>query len=392
MTLTHTPRSDVDLFSDEVLVDPYPVYRDLRDRGGAVHLSTLDIWAIPRYADVRRALADWAGFSSRGIALNEHVNRMLVGSVLASDPPFHDTLRAVLSERLGPRAVRPLQAEIAARAERLVDELVEKGSFDAVTDLAVTFPFSVVFDLIGIPDDARPKMLGWADATFTVFGPLNERTLGGLDAIGEMFGWLGTLQATDLKEGSMGRDIFRAADEGRIGRESCIPLLAAYTSAGLDTTINAIANAVHLLGTHPDQWDLLTADPGLVPSALNEVLRYDAPVQGFGRTVTEDVEIDGVPVRSGCQVLLLYGSGNRDERRYPEPDRFDVNRNPVDHLAFGYGTHACAGQALARLEAHAVLMALATRVRRFRVGEPVRHLNNVVRGLERLPVDGLVLR
>ncbi|TQM43844.1 cytochrome P450 [Pseudonocardia cypriaca] len=392
MTLTRTPNSHVDLFSDEVLVDPYPVYRDLRDRGGAVHLSALDVWAIPRYADVRRALGDWVTFSSSGIALNEPVNEMLVGSVLASDPPLHDTLRAVLSERLGPRAVRPLRAEIADRADRLVDALIEQGSFDAVTDLAVTFPFSVVFELIGIPDEVRPKMLGWADATFTAFGPMNDRTVAGLSPLAEMFDWLGTLRAEDLEEGSMGRAVFTAAGQGRIAHESCIPLLSAYTAAGLDTTINAIANAVHLAARHPDQWDLVCADPGLVPSMLNEVLRYDAPAQGFGRRVTADVEIDGTTIAAGSQVLLLYGSGNRDERHYVDPDRFDVTRNPVDHLSFGYGTHACAGQALARIEAQSVIAALAERVRRFHIGEPVRHLNNVVRGLERLPVHGLELR
>ena len=391
MTLTRTSHSEIDLFSDEVLVDPYPVYRDLRDRGGAVHLSALDVWAVPRYADVRRALGDWATFSSSGIALNEPVSQMLVGSVLASDPPLHDTLRAVLSERLGPRAVRPLQAEIADRADRLVEAMIERGAFDAVTDLAVAFPFSVVFDLIGIPDEARPKMLGWADATFTVFGPMNDRTAAGLGPIGEMFGWLGTLRAEDLEEGSMGRAVFTAADQGRIAHESCIPLLSAYTAAGLDTTINAIANAVHLVATHPDQWDLVRADPGLVPSTLNEVLRYDAPVQGFGRRVMADVEIDGTTIAAGSQVLLLYGSGNRDERHYADADRFDVTRNPVDHLSFGYGTHTCAGQALARIEAQSVIAALAKRVRRFHIGEPVRHLNNVVRGLERLPVNGLEL-
>lgn len=391
MTLTRTPHSDVDLFSDEVLVDPYPVYRDLRDRGGAVHLSALDVWAVPRYADVRRALGDWTTFSSSGIALNEPVNQMLVGSVLASDPPLHDALRAVLAERLGPRAVRPLQAGIAERADRLVEAVIEQGSFDAVTDLAVAFPFSVVFDLIGIPDEVRPKVLGWADATFTVFGPLNDRTAAGLGPLGEMFGWLATLRAEDLAEGSMGRAVFTAAEQGRIAPESCVPLLSAYTAAGLDTTITTIANAVHLLATHQDQWDLVRADPGLVPSALNEVLRHDAPVQGFGRRVTADVEIDGTAIAAGSQVLLLYGSGNRDERHYADPDRFDVTRNPVDHLSFGYGTHSCAGQALARIEAQSVIAALAGRVRRFHLGEPVRHLNNVVRGLGRLPVERLEL-
>jgi cytochrome P450 len=187
----------------------------------------------------------------------------------------------------------------------------------------------------------------------------------------------------------MGRAIFQAADDGRIRHDSCIPLLSAYAAAGLDTTINTIANAVHLFATHPDQWDLVRADPGLVPSALNEVLRYESPVQVFGRRTTRAAETeDGITIEAGAQVLVLYGSGNRDERHYPEPDRFDVTRNPSDHLSFGYGTHACAGQALARIEAQSIIRALAKRARRIHIGRPTRHLNNTVRGLATLPVIG----
>ncbi|MTD58419.1 cytochrome P450 [Amycolatopsis pithecellobii] len=393
MTLTaRVPHSDVDLFSDDVLLDPYPTYRVLRDQGPAVRLDALDAWALPRYDSARRALGDWETFSASGIALNETVAEMVIGTVLSTDPPAHTVLRSVLSERLGPRSVRPLQQEIAQRADALVDEVIRKGAFDAVTDLATAFPFSVVFDLIGLPDDARPNMLRSADATFTVLGPMNARTAESMGSVGEMFGWLGTLTAADLKDGSMGRAIFQAADEGRIRHESCVPLLAAYAAAGLDTTITSIANAVHLFATHPDQWDLVCAEPSLIPSALNEVLRYDAPVQVFGRKTTRGVELDsGVTIPADAQVLVLYGSGNRDERHYPEPDRFDATRNPTDHLSFGYGTHACAGQALARIEAQSIIGALAKRVHRFHIGTPTRHLNNTARGLETLPVTAVDL-
>lgn len=386
MTLIEVPHSDVDLFADDVLEDPYPAYRRLREQGGAVYLDALDAWALPRYDDIRAALGDWQTFSSVHVALNGAVNEMLEGTVLAADPPEHDRLRAVLSDRLGPRAIRHLQTDIEARALVLVDDVLANESFDAVRDLATVFPFSVVFDLIGLPEVARPNMLRWADATFEVCGPMNERTQLGLPILAELFEWVSTLAATDLKEGSMGRAVFEAADAGRIQPESCIPLIAAYTSAGLDTTINAIANSIHLFATHPAEWDRVCADPALLGSAFNEVLRYDAPVQVFGRMTTKDTTIDGVPVPAGAQLLMLYGSGNRDKRHYPDPDRFDASRDPADHLTFGYGTHGCAGQALAKIEAHAVLRALASRVRRFEVGEPVRHLNNTVRGLSSLPV------
>jgi cytochrome P450 len=149
-----------------------------------------------------------------------------------------------------------------------VDEVLARGEFDAVTDLAAAFPMAVVFDLIGLPDEARPNMLRWADATFNVFGPMNARTVDSLAVVQELFGWVSTLRAEDLGEGSMGRAVFEAAEQGRIRHESCIPLIVAYAAAGMDTTINAIANAVYLFAEHPDQWDLVRADPATMSPIL----------------------------------------------------------------------------------------------------------------------------
>lgn len=382
------PHSDIDLFCDEVLLDPYPAYAQLRDLGPAVHLDALDgVWALPRYEQVRAADGDWRTYSSEASAgLNEVVNARLVGSVLGTDPPEHDRLRSVLATQLVPRAVRKITDDIEARADELADSLVERGRFDAVPDLAAVLPLSVVFDLIGLPESGRSTMLRWADAVFTTFGPMNDRTRVGLSIVPEMYEWLATLRGEDLRPGSMGRSIFDVAEAENFDHAGCVKLLASYATAGMDTTINAIANAIALFAAYPDQWDALRADPAAVPGAFNEVLRYDAPVQAFARRLTRDVSIEGIDVPAGDQVVLLFGSGNRDERHYPDPDRFDVRRNPVDHLSFGYGIHTCAGQALARIEGHAILRALATRIRRFHVGAPKRHFNNVVRGLESLPV------
>ncbi|GAA1287782.1 cytochrome P450 [Streptomyces javensis] len=202
-------------------------------------------------------------------------------------------------------------------------------------DLARAFPVSVVADLIGIPGSVRDEVAVWADA-------------------------------------------------------SCAPLLSAYTTAGIDTTVNALSNAVLCFAREPEQWDAVRrGGPEGINDAFNEVLRYDSPVQAFTRVVTAEVEVGHVRIREGERIVVLYGSGNRDDRHYSDPDRFDVSRRPGDHLSFGYGVHACAGQGLARMEAEALLSALAARVKRFRIGTPVRHLNNVVRGLESLPVEGV---
>jgi|SRR5882757_9410164 len=386
-TTTTAPHTDVDLFDDEVLLDPYPHYAALREQGAAVHLDRLGMWAVTRYDEIRTALHDWEIYSSdEGTALNSDKNAKLRGTVLASDPPLHDQLRGVLASRLAPKALRGLKADIENRADELVGALVRGGTFDAVVDLAQAFAVSVVAGLIGVPDDAVDRLLPWADATFTTFGPPNARTAESGPLSAEMFAWLLTLDATDLAPGSMGRAVFEAAERGEIEKASCVPLLGAYVVAGMDTTINAMSNAVLLLATHPEQWAAVRADPTLLPGTLNEVLRYDSPVQAFSRVVRTEQRIGDAVIAPGERVVLLYGSGNRDQAHYPDADRFDIRRNPVDHLSFGYGVHACAGQGVARIEAVAVLGALLRHAEHLEVGTPVRHLNNVIRGLDRLPV------
>ena len=378
--------SDLDLFADEVLLDPYPSFARLREQAAVVQLTTNGVWALTRYEEIREALGDWATFSSSAVAFNDDMNQALTGTSLATDPPDHTALRSALTENLSPRALRKMKADIDAKADALVASLVERGSFDAIEDLARALPLQIVSDLIGVQGEARANMFRWADAAFNVLGPMNQRTIDNFPIAGELFQWSLQVQAEDLAEGSMGRAIFDAGERGDIPRESCGHIVHQYVGAGTDTTIASLGNALALLGANPEQYETLRLDPSLIPSAFNEVLRYEAPVHAFGRRVTEDVEVDGTVIPAGSQAAILFGSGNRDPRHYDKPDTFDVRRNPVDHLSFGYGVHGCAGQGLARLQAHAVLEALTRRVRRFTVGEPVRHLSNMTRSLEKLPV------
>jgi cytochrome P450 len=163
--------SDVDLFSDEAIADPYDHYRRLRDLGPVVWLPRHQVWCLSRYAEVRAVLADWETFSSaQGVALNDFTNEILVGTTIASDPPVHDHLREVIGERLTPRAVRSMRSAVEEQAARLIDSLVARGSFDAVADLARALPQAIVPDFLGLPDHVRPKMLGWAAAGFETWG------------------------------------------------------------------------------------------------------------------------------------------------------------------------------------------------------------------------------
>lgn len=387
MQTMQTPAtSDVDLWSDEVLLDPFPTFAELREQAAAVRLERSGVWVLTRYDAIREALGDWARFSSDSVAFNDAMNQALVGTTMATDPPEHTALRAALTENLSPRALRALKAGIDEKADAIVAALVERGRFDAIDDLARALPLQVVADLIGLQGEVRDNVLRWGEAAFNVLGPMNERTAASFPIAGELFQWAVGLKGEDLAEGSMGRAIFDAADRGEIPPESAGQIIHQYVAAGMDTTIASIGNAVKQFAAHPDQYELLRADPGLIPSAFNEVLRYEALMIAEGRRTTEDVEVDGTVIPADSHVAVLFGSGNRDHRHYDDPDAFRIERNPVDHLTFGYGVHGCAGQGLARLEAHAVLGALVRRVERIVVGTPVRKLNNASLGLDRLPV------
>jgi cytochrome P450 len=189
-----------------------------------------------------------------------------------------------------------------------------------------------------------------------------------------------------LKPGSWAAGIHDAVARGEVPAQACPAMMVDYMGPSLDTTICAISSAVWAFANNPDQWDLVRADPQLMPSAVNEVLRYDAPVHGFSRYVACDVDMDGVLLPAGSRAIVFFGAANRDERKYPDPDRFDVLRRPGDHLGFGAGPHACVGMNLARIEMLALFTALAKRVRRFTILEQEPLLNNVLRGFKALRV------
>lgn len=387
MTVTAPSSADVGLFDDAVLVDPYPTYAQLRDLGAVVYLPRDDVYALTRYDAIRTALGDWETFSSAGaIGFNPMVNEALAGTSLASDPPDHTRLRATLTENLSPRALRGLKTRIDAKADALVAELVAAGSFEAVDALARAFPLEVVADLIGFTGTVRDGMLRWGQAAMQVIGPANQRTAESFPIAGELYAWCSSVTADDLAPGSVGRGVFEAEARGAIQEGTAGHIIHQYLGAGVDTTVAVIGNIVALFGAHPEQLARIRRDPALVPAAFNEVLRFWPPVHAWGRRTTCEVEIDGATVPAGSQIAILFGAGNRDPRHYQDPDTFQVTRNPVDHLSFGYGPHGCAGQGLARLEAHAVIEALARRVERLVLGPETRVPSNITRSIDVLPV------
>lgn len=380
-----------DFYADDVILDPYPVYAKLREMGPVVWMARHGVYALPRYAEVASVLRQPRRFiNSRGVSLNEKVNTLLTGSTLNSDPPEHDHTRAITGAPLLPGALQAITPRIQAAAEGLVDGLVKRRRFDAVSDFAQFLPVSIVAELVGLPDEGRAKMLTWASATFNLFGPEdNERSRAAFADLRDLKAFLDEYGTPErLKPGGWAERIFQVGAERGIPYETCAQLMRDYINPSLDTTISATGQAIKFFMDHPDQWDLVRERPELIPNAVEEVVRLASPIRAFSRHVAEDSEVAGVPIPKGSRVIVLYASANRDQRKFPDPDRFDVTRDVHDHLGFGTGVHMCMGMHLAKLEIVSLLDALARRVRRILpTGEPVVAMNNTIRAWASLPVE-----
>lgn len=388
------PRTDVPVFAENLysrtaILDPYPQYARLRALGPVVWLSKHKVYALPRYADCKAVLLDDATFiSGAGVGLNPLVNRAAQGTTLNSDGCPHADRRSLVAPRLTPRALRAMQESVEEQADRVVEEAVGRGHVDGVGDVAMALPMAVVPDLVGWPQEGRSELLKWGAAAFDALGPLNRRSIGSIPAGLELKRYArGVVARREVLPGSMADDLLRAADEGKVAIDDCPALMIDYMAPSIDTTLSAIASALHLFSRHPEQWSALQEDPSRVPNAVNEVVRLESPLRAFSRKVTATTDVGGTSVPAGSRVLVMYASANRDELEWDNPDAFDISRDAGRQLGFGHGTHGCAGQGLARLETQAILRALLRRVDRIEpAGEPTWALNNIIHRLEHLPL------
>jgi hypothetical protein len=232
-------------------------------------------------------------------------------------------------------------------------------------------------------------MLDWAPANFDCFGPINERTNAAFPIVGEMVNYAFTQCVPGkLKPGGWAQMIWDAAEKGEIDPAICPFLMNDYMGPSLDTTIFATISTIWLFARHPEEWEIVRRNPALLPPAINEAIRIESPIQAFSRYVAQDHEIDGVPLPRGSRAIVLFGSANRDERKWGDPENFRVMRNATnEHLGFGFGEHQCVGNNLARMEIRALLAALAKRVTRFELHEMERGVNNVLRGIRKCVVS-----
>jgi cytochrome P450 len=387
-----TPALDVDPFSAEFFADPYPVHAQLRDAGPFVWLTKYGIGAVARYAEVRQALTDWETFSSaRGVGMSDlvkHGHFRLPSIILEADPPQHTRSRHVLNKALSPAVMKGLRERFAAEADRMVDELVERGEFDACVDLAEAYPLRVFPDAIGMKREGRDNLLPYGDMVFNSFGPPNSFFQEAAPRAAVAFPWVQDQALREnLDPGGFGHIVYQCVDAGDITEEEGGKLVRSMLTAGVDTTVNGIGASVYAMARFPDQWRKLRANRGLARAAFEEAVRFESPVQTFFRTTTRATELGGTPLAEGEKILMFLGAANRDPRHWENPDTYDMERKTVGHVGFGAGIHMCVGQLLARLEGEVVLDAMARKIDTIEIAsEPRRRFNNTLRGLASLPV------
>lgn len=379
-----------DLFADDVLADTAPTFKRLRDLGDAVFVPSIDMFVVARYADVVKALrADTILLSGKGVSanamLNGDVNPATV-SILTTDGALHHKLKRIEMRPLMPASINALRSRLEKLVDALLDRLVDGAEFEAMTELAAFLPITVVADLVGLNDVGHERMLGWSGAIFDAFGPADHaRTGAAVPTIQQFIQYGMSLTRDDVVPGGWADRMLEAGERGELSMDEARNLVFDYVLPSLDTTIYATGEMLHGLATTPGAFDKVRARPELVASTVNEAVRLASPLRGFTRYVAQDFKLSETTLPAGSRAWLLYGSANRDERHFPDPDRFDVERNPRDHVGWGQGVHMCVGMHLARLEMEVILRGLVERVRSIEAGPGTRIVNNAAQGFATLP-------
>jgi cytochrome P450 len=384
--------------------DPFPVYRKLREQDPFHRSRPADGWVLTRYDDVAAVLADRTFSSDERHQRRwpkEQARTARAGvpdpyaegqaTILRLDPPDHTRLRGLVVKAFTPRAIERLRPAVEKYVDELLGRVADRGELELVADFAAPLPVSVIAELLGIPVADRERFRHWSDEAVRSIGDKTiddrRRALAAMAALRDYLLGVAEERRHEPREDLLSA-LVRAEDAGdRLSRDELVANCILLLVAGNETTTKLIGNSVLALLAHPDQLDLLRREPERMPEAVEELLRYDGPVQLTSRMVVEDREFRGHRLRRGQQLVLVLAAANRDPEQFPDPDRLDVTRPDVRHLAFSHGLHFCLGAQLARLEATLALEALVVRFPRLRIAGPVRWGDNtVLRGPRSLPL------
>ncbi|HZS08691.1 MAG TPA: cytochrome P450 [Blastocatellia bacterium] len=384
----------MNIFSDEARRNPYPLYARIRSASPVLHDPQSDVWMVFDYEGVKRALNDPEAFSSSLLAAGRKNHEWFI----FFDPPRHTKLRGLVMRAFTPRVVANLEPRIRELSRELLNQTVERGEMDLAADFSVPLPMMVIAEMLGVPVADRLLFKRWSDAILNLSydisgGEEGARAVAEFRAttagMGNYLAGLIEGRRAAPKDDLLTRLVEAEVDGERLTAEEILGFFQLLLVAGTETTTNLISNALLCFVENPDQLDRLRAAPDLLPPAIEEVLRYRSPVQAVFRATRRDVELHGQVIPAGKLVLPMIGSANRDPRQFPDPDRFDITRDPNPHIAFGHGPHFCLGAALSRLEARVALADLLERVKGFELAssEPWEpHKALLVHGPARLPI------
>jgi cytochrome P450 len=386
------PVLDVDPFAEPFLDDPYDEHERMREAGPFFWLGRYGIYGSARHDECAAVMKDFQTFcSSAGVGIanfNKEEPFRPKSLVLETDPPEHTRARGVIGRALGRKSIAVLYQNFEDYADILLDKLVDQGEIDGMADLAVDYPLKVFPDAVGLAEDGRENLLIYGNMLFNVFGPDNWLRQESVKDAQHVTAWVMEHCNRDaIAPGGFGDFIYQGVEDGDINEQEAGMLVRSLLSAGVDTTISAIGNALLAFAQHPDQWALLHADPSQAKWAFEECLRYESTVQAFYRTTAKPAEVSGVKMPADEKVVLFLGAANRDPRKWENPETFDITRRPEAHLSFGTGIHRCVGKQVAQTEGEIILRKLAERVKALELtGEPKRRLNNTIRVLDSLPL------
>ena len=377
--------------------DPYPTYRWLRENAPVYWDAASRLWVLSRYEDIVQVSKNPEVFSAAQGVLPES-DAMV--SIVCMDDPRHLRLRKLVNRGFTPRMVGMLEPKIRALTNEILDGIAARGTCDLVREVAVPLPLYIIAEMLGIPREDFPRFHDWSDRLINVAGNYEDMTkvMDATAAYTEYGTYLQEIFASRRREPredltgilvAAQQDGVLAEDEEAMANDEIVMFMTLLLVAGNETTRNAIAGGMLALMEHPDQFALLRRHPELIDLAVEEILRYVTPIICFRRTVVQDAEVRGQPMRPGDRVLMLYQSANRDEAVFTDPDRFDVTRDPNPHLAFGIGAHFCLGANLARAELRIMVEELVRRFPDMRVAPGAaaeRMASTLVRGIRSLPV------
>jgi cytochrome P450 len=380
-----------DPYDFEIDADPHPVWRRMRDEAPLYRNDRYEFWALSRYEDVASALNDWRTYSSaRGTLLEMIRNDVQFppGMILFEDPPLHDAHRALLARVFTPRRIAEIEPRVRTYCARSLDPLVGGGHIDFIAHLGSEMPMRVIGMLLGIPEEDQEELRDAIDAGLSLEGGETASPADQTARFAKYIEWRRRHPSDDLMTELLNaRLVDDRGDERTLSDDELLGYVGLLAGAGNETTTRLIGWTAYLLDRFPDQRRLLAADRSLVPNAIEEILRYEAPSPVQARYVTRDVELRGTRLPAGSTLPLLNGSANRDEREFEDADRLDVKRRDIHHLSFGHGIHFCLGASLARLEGRVALEEILARWSDWEIDHERAEMarTSTVRGWKRLP-------